>query len=87
MGEKKETEDAKPDTNLQISGRYALVLSSPERLYDLGDLLGHVSRAAFRAVLVEVVAVVVAVEIIGQVDRVAQALDDAVHVARVAEVL
>ena len=72
---------------LEISWRDAFVLSTPEGLDNHGDLLGDIALHALVAVLVQVVGVMVVVEVLGQVDRIAQALDYAVHIARVAQVL
>ena len=64
--------------------RYRLVVAVPQCPYDLGDFLGHVS---FVVLSVQVVQVQVAVKVFGQVNGVTEALNYAVHVARIAEVL
>ena len=73
-----------PDSSLEIARRYCLVLAAAQRLDDFRELDGNLAPGL--AVVIDVIHVDLVHEVVCQEGEVGQALQDAVHVAGVAEV-
>ena len=72
------------DGSLEIARRYWLVLAAAQRLDDLRKLNGNLAPGL--AVIIDVIHVELVHEVVRQEGEVGQALQDAIHVAGVAEV-
>lgn len=65
----------------------ALVLASPQRFNDLRHFLHDLALRIIIVIRIEIIGVRIIGEVLGQVGRVAQTLNDAVHVTRIAQIL